>query len=94
MMFSEVFCDPSEIQTRNRRLRRALLYSVELRGQIKEAIIRSHSEPKLKNRSISRCILSKSFEWKFQPVNPSTEDTPIPICGFRSNRLYIHSICG
>lgn len=40
-MFSEVFCDPSEIQTRNRRLRRALLYSVELRGQIKEAIIRS-----------------------------------------------------
>lgn len=41
MMFSEVFCDPSEIQTRNRRLRRALLYSVELRGQIKEAIIRS-----------------------------------------------------
>ena len=47
------FCDLSEIQTRNRRLRRALLYSVELRGQIKEVIIRSFSEPIIENRSIS-----------------------------------------
>ena len=51
MMFSEVFCDPSEIQTRNRRLRRALLYSVELRGQIKEVIIRSRNPKSDFNRS-------------------------------------------
>ena len=46
--FGEVFCDPSEIQTRNRRLRRALLYSVELRGQIKKRqlseVIQNHIE--------------------------------------------------
>lgn len=91
MLLVKVFCDTSEIQTRNRRLRRALLYSVELRCQIKEAIIKNHSKPKIEfiKIEVSPDISSLKIRMEISTGKTIfTEDTPIYTDNeFRSNRL-------